>query len=139
MEEHETYKLHANKQDSSSSHPEKPAHIMNANLMLCIVLSVLGGAITAPLEDMSGSGELMNITESYNTSVEQNTTESTPTQEPAAVIAQSEQLTASGFNCSVPSEGPEHASTVSDLRQGLKNFRRYSFGVQQSTKKYVSR
>lgn len=110
---------------------------MNANLMLCFVLYALCGAIAAPLSDPESAGELTNITESiaesYNTT---SPTNSTPTQEPV-VIAQS-QLSASGFNCSAPGEGPEFAVDAAYLLKGLELLRNYSKDVQRKYRNFVS-
>ncbi len=113
---------------------------MNANVMLCFafVLSALCGAIAAPLPNTESAGELItntteSIAESYNTT---SPTNSTPTQEPAA-IAQS-QLSASGFNCSTPGEGPEFAVAAGYLREGLFLLDDYSKIVQRCYRNFVS-
>ncbi len=109
-----------------------PNPIMNANLILCFafVLSALYGAIAAPLPNTESAGELItNTTESYNTTTTTNSTR-TPTQEPAA-IAQS-QLSASGFNCSAPGEGPEFEVAAGYLLEGLFLLDDYSKIVQRS-------
>ena len=113
---------------------------MNANLIICFafVLSALCGAIAAPLPNTESAGELItntteSIAESYNTT---SPTNSTPTQEPAA-IAQS-QLSASGFNCSAPGEGPEFAVAAGYLLKGLFLLDDYSKIVQRSYRNFVS-
>lgn len=121
--------------------PENPVFNMNANLMLSIMLTTFCGAFAAPLEETSGSGELMNITESYtklnSTNVNSTAKPELPTEEPTA-ISQS-LLTASGFNCSAPNEDTEHDIAGNQLLQDLKNFGKYSFIVQSTSTNYVSR